>query len=256
MNTAEALIIAVARIEDLLKNDDPQAWKEAERVLPQLREAVAKAAPAAPQGMRLAPIWLLERVEQSLGSFTSDEGWSQADMDTMDSVSALLAATTAAPSQPAVPMSESQRADMICAVAAICTGTSSRTVAANAIEWVERYYGITAPSQPAVPQWITADESPLMALSDCINLLESPKQLNDSVRVWACVQNAKAAMKLLAATPSAPSQPVALTDEEIDKVVLEATGYDGFGTQPMNSHDLRNVVHDAIAAMHEKQGGV
>ena len=56
---------------------------------------------------------------------------------------------------PAVPMSESQRADMICAVAAICTGTSSRTVAATAIEWVERYYGITtpaAPSQPAVPQ--------------------------------------------------------------------------------------------------------
>ena len=52
-------------------------------------------APAVPQDMRLVPVWLLERVEQSLGSFTSDEGWSQSDMDTMDSVSAMLAATPA-----------------------------------------------------------------------------------------------------------------------------------------------------------------
>lgn len=48
-------------------------------------------------------------------------------------------------------------------------------------------------------------------------------------------------------------EPVTLTDEEIDKVALEATGYDGFGTQPMNSHDLRNVVHRAIAALREKE---
>lgn len=57
-------------------------------------------APAVPQDMRLVPVWLLERVEQSLGSFTSDEGWSQSDMDTMDSVSAMIAATLApAPAQ-------------------------------------------------------------------------------------------------------------------------------------------------------------
>ena len=52
-------------------------------------------APAVPQDMRLVPVWLLERVERSLGAFTSDEGWAQTDMDTMDSVSAMLAATPA-----------------------------------------------------------------------------------------------------------------------------------------------------------------
>lgn len=43
MNTAEALIIAVARLEDILKNDDGQAWKETAKVLPQLHRAAAKA---------------------------------------------------------------------------------------------------------------------------------------------------------------------------------------------------------------------
>lgn len=37
------------------------------------------------------PRELLERVSASLGSFCSDEGWGQKDMDTMDSVDALLA---------------------------------------------------------------------------------------------------------------------------------------------------------------------
>jgi len=41
-----------------------------------------------------------------------------------------------------VPMTETERADMICAVAQICTGKSMRTVAATAIEWTERRYGI------------------------------------------------------------------------------------------------------------------
>ncbi len=42
--------------------------------------------------------------------------------------------------QPAqeVGLTDEERADMACAVAAICTGTSSRTVAATAIEWTER----------------------------------------------------------------------------------------------------------------------
>ena len=35
-------------------------------------------------------------------------------------------------------LTDEERADMACAVAAICTGTSSRTVAATAIEWTER----------------------------------------------------------------------------------------------------------------------
>lgn len=43
MNTAEALIIAVGRLEDILKDDDGQAWKETARVLPQLQQAAAAA---------------------------------------------------------------------------------------------------------------------------------------------------------------------------------------------------------------------
>lgn len=35
-------------------------------------------------------------------------------------------------------LTDEGRADMACAVAAICTGASSRTVAATAIEWTER----------------------------------------------------------------------------------------------------------------------
>jgi len=48
-----------------------------------------------------------------------------------------LAKKTAAPAQE-VGLTDEERADMACAVAAICTGTSSRTVAATAIEWTER----------------------------------------------------------------------------------------------------------------------
>ena len=39
-------------------------------------------APAVPQGMRIVPVWLLERVERSLGAFTSDEGWAQTEAGT------------------------------------------------------------------------------------------------------------------------------------------------------------------------------
>ena len=83
-----------------------EVWhKEDQDVIDKAEALVEKAkknnnAPAVPQGMRIVPIWLLERVERSLGAFTSDEGWAQTDMDTMDSVSAMLAATPApAPAQ-------------------------------------------------------------------------------------------------------------------------------------------------------------
>jgi hypothetical protein len=51
MNTAEALIIAVARLEDILQDDDAQAWKEAAKAMSQLQQAVAKAAPAQEVGL-------------------------------------------------------------------------------------------------------------------------------------------------------------------------------------------------------------
>ena len=51
-----------------------------------------------------------------------------------------------------------------------------------------------------------------------------------------------------------PSQePVTLTPAEIDRAVLEATGFDGFGTQPMNTHDTRNIGLEVIAALRAKE---
>ena len=47
---------------------------------------------AVPQGWKLVQIELLERIQESLGSFLSDQGWSQSDMDTADALAGLLAA--------------------------------------------------------------------------------------------------------------------------------------------------------------------
>lgn len=48
----EALEVAIWRLEDMLKADDGQAWKEAEKALPRLREALLfqSQEPAVPQG--------------------------------------------------------------------------------------------------------------------------------------------------------------------------------------------------------------
>ena len=53
----------------------------------------ARSAPAAPepQGWKLVPVNLLKRIQESLGSFVSDQGWSQSDMDTADALNGLLA---------------------------------------------------------------------------------------------------------------------------------------------------------------------
>ena len=56
-----------------------------------LRKSAA-AAPLVPQGWKLVQIELLERIQESLGSFISDQGWSQSDMDTADALGGLLAA--------------------------------------------------------------------------------------------------------------------------------------------------------------------
>ena len=63
-----------------------------------LRKAAAADAPVAPQGWKPVQIKLLERIQESLGSFLSDQGWSQSDMDTADALGGLLAA---APQPPA-----------------------------------------------------------------------------------------------------------------------------------------------------------
>jgi hypothetical protein len=44
-----------------------------------------------PHGWKLVPVELLERIQESLGSFVSDQGWSQSDMDTADALDGLLA---------------------------------------------------------------------------------------------------------------------------------------------------------------------
>ncbi|MDH0900890.1 hypothetical protein N5C12_16250 [Comamonas aquatica] len=64
-----------------------EAWKAARR---------APAAPV-PQGWKPVPVELLERIQESLGSFVSDQGWSQSDMDTADALDGLLAAAPRPP---------------------------------------------------------------------------------------------------------------------------------------------------------------
>lgn len=57
------------------------------------RAAIAQAQSCVPAGMVLASVELLKRAESSLGSFCSDHGWGDADMQTMDDISGLLAAS-------------------------------------------------------------------------------------------------------------------------------------------------------------------
>lgn len=68
-------------------------------------EQAARRAPAAPvpQGWKPVPVELLERIQESLGSFVSDQGWSQSDMDTADALGGLLAAAPQPPEAVPVP---------------------------------------------------------------------------------------------------------------------------------------------------------
>ena len=50
-----------------------------------------------PQGWKLVQIELLERIQESLGSYLSDHGWSQSDMDAADALDGLLAAVPQPP---------------------------------------------------------------------------------------------------------------------------------------------------------------
>ena len=52
---------------------------------------------AVPQGWKLVQIELLERIQESLGSYLSDHGWSQSDMDAADALDGLLAAVPQPP---------------------------------------------------------------------------------------------------------------------------------------------------------------
>ena len=83
--------------ERSIHTNKAEAW---ERLSARL-EALAAAQPAA-QGWKLVQIELLERIQESLGSFLSDQGWSQSDMDTADALGGLLAA---APKPPACNLS-------------------------------------------------------------------------------------------------------------------------------------------------------
>ena len=64
-----------------------------------LRKQAERRAPAAPvpQGWKLVKLELLERIQESLGSFLSDQGWSQSDMDAADTLDGFLAAVPQPP---------------------------------------------------------------------------------------------------------------------------------------------------------------
>lgn len=68
-------------------------------------ERRAPAAPV-PQGWKSVPVELLERIQESLGSFVSDHGWSQSDMDTADALDGLLAAAPQPPEAAPVELPE------------------------------------------------------------------------------------------------------------------------------------------------------
>lgn len=79
----------------LLDQDFSDATAARSAVIAEYEQA-ARRAQVVPQGWKLVPVELLERATESLGSFVSDHGWGQADMDTFDDLSALAAA----PQQP------------------------------------------------------------------------------------------------------------------------------------------------------------
>lgn len=57
-----------------------------------LRAALTAAAAVPPEGVVMVPVELAERVQESLGEFLMDHGWSQRDMDTSDDFGAVLLA--------------------------------------------------------------------------------------------------------------------------------------------------------------------
>lgn len=65
------------------------------------RAALTTAAAVPPEGFVMVPVELAQRVQESLGEFLMDHGWSQRDMDTSDDFGAVLLA--AAPKAEPVP---------------------------------------------------------------------------------------------------------------------------------------------------------
>lgn len=57
-----------------------------------IRAALASAAAVPPEGVVMVPVELANRVQESLGEFLMDHGWSQRDMDTSDDFGAVLLA--------------------------------------------------------------------------------------------------------------------------------------------------------------------
>ena len=77
------------------------AFAERDNTRQALRTAIEQALRArVPDGYVLVPVTELKQIESSLGSFCSDEGWSDSDMQTLDYVSAMLAAAPQPPQHP------------------------------------------------------------------------------------------------------------------------------------------------------------
>lgn len=81
-------------------SDTPDAYNGFEMA----RAALTTAAAVPPEGVVMVPVELANRVQESLGEFLMDHGWSQRDMDTSDDFGAVLLA--AAPKAEPVPAGE------------------------------------------------------------------------------------------------------------------------------------------------------
>lgn len=145
---------------------------------------------------------------------------------------ALSLPTQAEPVAQLIPMTESERTDMACAVAQISTGCSVRNVAALAIEWTEQRYGISSKEQttpqPAPArtelQPMSDDESTLM-LADKIGFGDGALQTVNRSDLVSIIRAVEAHRGIQAqAVPQGWNKSVA--DAEIKALYVESQGSD------------------------------
>ena len=93
---AAAALQAIAPDEDTVRDNATGETRSVGQILDAADAALASAAqPAAvpPEGFVVVPVELAKRVQESLGEFLMDHGWSQRDMDTSDEFDAVLLAS-------------------------------------------------------------------------------------------------------------------------------------------------------------------
>jgi len=99
MTHTEALRLAISRLEDILKGDDGQAWKEAEKAMPILRAALA--APSVPANELRLALQIIDKhsVNTILGHSSDCMEWAE-DIAYMGKVAREALDAPSVPSEP------------------------------------------------------------------------------------------------------------------------------------------------------------